>query len=135
MDGVSGETLLRWTRCSWQSAHTPADDVRMSSLEVLLPEDLKKRVQLNHARLTSCVFDHLDDNAVGAVALRLAVAARLGGRLSFVLSVTALQENRCRSIMSWSACHGRAQKAVMSVGGCFGHRMSQDRASPCRDAS
>ena len=35
------------------NAHTLAEDIRMSSLEALLPDDLKKHVQLNRARLTS----------------------------------------------------------------------------------
>ena len=30
-----------------------AEDIRMSSLEVLLPDDLEKHVQLNRARLNS----------------------------------------------------------------------------------
>ena len=33
--------------------HTLAEDIRMSSLEALLPDDLEKHVQLNRARLTS----------------------------------------------------------------------------------
>ena len=35
------------------NAHTLAEDIRMSSLEALLPDDLEKHVQLNRARLTS----------------------------------------------------------------------------------
>ena len=35
------------------NAHTLAEDIRMSSLEALLPDDLEKHVQLNSARLTS----------------------------------------------------------------------------------
>ena len=35
------------------SAHTLAEDIRMSSLEALLPDDLKKHVHLNRTRLTS----------------------------------------------------------------------------------
>ena len=35
------------------NAHNLAEDVRMSSLEALLPDDLEKHVQLNRARLTS----------------------------------------------------------------------------------
>ena len=35
------------------NAHTFAEDIRMSSLEALLPDDLEKHVQLNRARLTS----------------------------------------------------------------------------------
>ena len=35
------------------NAHTLADDIRMSSLEALLPDDLEKYVQLNRARLNS----------------------------------------------------------------------------------
>ena len=35
------------------NAHNLAEDIRMSSLEVLLPDDLEKHVQLNRARLTS----------------------------------------------------------------------------------
>ena len=35
------------------NAHTLAEDMRMSSLEALLPDDLEKHVQLNRARLTS----------------------------------------------------------------------------------
>ena len=35
------------------NAHTLADDIRMSSLEALLPDDLQKHVQLNRARLNS----------------------------------------------------------------------------------
>ena len=35
--------------------HTIADDIRMSSLEALLPEDLEKHLQLNRAILTSYV--------------------------------------------------------------------------------
>ena len=35
------------------NAHNLADDIRMSSLEALLPDDLEKYVQLNRARLTS----------------------------------------------------------------------------------
>ena len=34
-------------------AHTLAEDIRMNSLEALLPDDLEKHVQLNRARLTS----------------------------------------------------------------------------------
>ena len=37
------------------NAHTLADDIRMSSLEAMLPEDLVKHVQLNRARFTSYV--------------------------------------------------------------------------------
>ena len=35
------------------NAHTLAEDIRMSSLKALLPDDLEKHVQLNLARLTS----------------------------------------------------------------------------------
>ena len=35
------------------NAHTLAEDIHLSSLETLLPDDLKKHVQLNRARLTS----------------------------------------------------------------------------------
>ena len=35
------------------NAHNLAEDIRMSSLEALLPDDLEKHVQLNPARLTS----------------------------------------------------------------------------------
>ena len=35
------------------NAHNLAQDIRKSSLEALLPDDLEKHVQLNHARLTS----------------------------------------------------------------------------------
>ena len=35
------------------NAHNLAEDIRMSSLEALLPDDLEKHVQLNRARLTS----------------------------------------------------------------------------------
>ena len=35
------------------NAHTLAEDIRMSSLEALLPDDLEKHVQLNRARLNS----------------------------------------------------------------------------------
>ena len=35
------------------SAHSLAEDIRMSSLEALLPDGLEKHVQLNRARLTS----------------------------------------------------------------------------------
>ena len=35
------------------NAHTLAEDIRMISLEALLPDDLEKHVQLNRARLTS----------------------------------------------------------------------------------
>ena len=35
------------------NAHSLAEDIRMSSLEALLPDDLEKHVQLNRARLTS----------------------------------------------------------------------------------
>ena len=35
------------------TAHTLAEDIRMSSLEALLPDDLEKHVQLNRARLYS----------------------------------------------------------------------------------
>ena len=50
------EDLVR--RCSSRrdaqgNAHNLADDVRMSSLEALLPEDFKKHVLLNRSRLTS----------------------------------------------------------------------------------
>ena len=34
------------------NAHNLAEDIRMSSLEALLPDDLEKHVQLNRARLT-----------------------------------------------------------------------------------
>ena len=36
------------------NAHNLAENIRMSSLEALLPDDLEKHVQLNRARLTSC---------------------------------------------------------------------------------
>ena len=50
------EDLVR--RCSSRrdaqgNAHNLAEDIRMSSLEALLPDDLEKHVQLNRARLTS----------------------------------------------------------------------------------
>ena len=50
------EDLVR--RCSSRrdaqgNAHNFAEDIRMSSLEALLPDDLEKHVQLNRARLTS----------------------------------------------------------------------------------
>ena len=50
------EDLVR--RCSGRrdaqgNAHNLAKDIRMSSLEALLPDDLEKRVQLNRARLTA----------------------------------------------------------------------------------
>ena len=35
------------------NAHTLAEDIRMSSVEALLPDDLEKHVQLNRARFTS----------------------------------------------------------------------------------
>ena len=35
------------------NAHNLAEDIRMSSLEALLPDDLEKHVQLNRAKLTS----------------------------------------------------------------------------------
>ena len=35
------------------NAHSLAEDIRMSSLEAFLPDDLEKHVQLNRARLTS----------------------------------------------------------------------------------
>ena len=35
------------------NAHNLAEDIRMSALEALLPDDLEKHVQLNRARLTS----------------------------------------------------------------------------------
>ena len=35
------------------NAHNLAEDISMSSLEALLPDDLEKHVQLNRARLTS----------------------------------------------------------------------------------
>ena len=35
------------------NVHILAEDIRMSSLEALLPDDLEKHVQLNHARLIS----------------------------------------------------------------------------------
>ena len=35
------------------NVHTLAEDIRMSSLEALLPDDLEKHVQLNRARLNS----------------------------------------------------------------------------------
>ena len=39
------------------NAHNLAEDIRMSSVEALLPDDLEKHVQLNRARLTSyCVL-------------------------------------------------------------------------------
>ena len=38
---------------SQRNAHTLAEDIRMSSLEALLPDVLEKHVQLNRARLTS----------------------------------------------------------------------------------
>ena len=37
------------------NVHSLAEDIRMSSLEALLPHDLEKHVQLNRARLNSCV--------------------------------------------------------------------------------
>ena len=40
-------------RDAQENAHTLAEDIRMSSLEALLLDDLKKHVQLNRARLTS----------------------------------------------------------------------------------
>ena len=52
------ENLVR-RYCSGRDAqgnpYTLADDVRMSSLKALLPNDLEKHVQLNRARLTSYV--------------------------------------------------------------------------------
>ena len=36
------------------NAHSLAEDIRMSSLEALLSDDLDKHVQLNRARLNSC---------------------------------------------------------------------------------
>ena len=36
------------------NAHNLAEDIRKSSFEALLPDDLEKHVQLNRARLTSC---------------------------------------------------------------------------------
>ena len=36
------------------NAKSFAEDIRKSSLEALLPDDLEKRVQLNRARVTSC---------------------------------------------------------------------------------
>ena len=39
------------------NVHTLEEDIRMSSLEALLPDDLEKHVQLNRARLTSyCIL-------------------------------------------------------------------------------
>ena len=35
------------------NAHNLVEDIRMSSLEALLPDDFEKQVQLNRARLTS----------------------------------------------------------------------------------
>ena len=35
------------------NVHSLAEDIRMSSLEALLPDDLEKHVQLNRARLNS----------------------------------------------------------------------------------
>ena len=51
------ELLVR--RCSSRrdaqgNAHNLAEDIRLSSLEALLPDDLEKHVQLNRSRLTSC---------------------------------------------------------------------------------
>ena len=40
-------------RDAQENAHSLAEDIRMSSLEALLPDDLEKHVQLNRARLTS----------------------------------------------------------------------------------
>ena len=41
-------------RDSQGNAHILAEDIRMSSLEALLPDVLEKHVQLNRAKLTSC---------------------------------------------------------------------------------
>ena len=53
---VKIEDLVR--RCSSRrgaqgNAHNLAEDIRMSSLEALLPDDLEKHVQLNRAKMTS----------------------------------------------------------------------------------
>ena len=42
-------------RDAQRNARTLADDIRISSLDAVWPRDLKKHVQLNHARLTSSV--------------------------------------------------------------------------------
>ena len=39
-------------RDAQENVHTLAEDIRMSSLEALLPDDLEKHVQLNRARLS-----------------------------------------------------------------------------------
>ena len=47
---------MRWyssRRDAQGNAHTLAEDIRMSSLEALLPDDLEKNEQLHRARLTS----------------------------------------------------------------------------------
>ena len=40
-------------RDAQRNAHTLSDDIRISSLEALLSDDLEKHVQLNRASLTS----------------------------------------------------------------------------------
>ena len=50
------EDLVRRFCCRQDAqgdAHTLAQDIRMSSLEALLPDDLEKHMQMNRARLTS----------------------------------------------------------------------------------
>ena len=50
-----GDLVRRYSsrRDAQANAHNLAEDIRMSSLEDLLPDDLEKYVQLNRARLTS----------------------------------------------------------------------------------
>ena len=51
-----GDLVRRYSsrRDAQGNAHGLAEDIRMSSLEALLPDDLEKHVQLNRSRLTSC---------------------------------------------------------------------------------
>ena len=49
-----GDLVRRCQRDAQGNAHNLAEDIRMSSLEALLPDDLEKHVQLNRARVTSC---------------------------------------------------------------------------------
>ena len=42
-----------WSARCQGNVHSLSDDIRMSSLEALLPDDLEKHVQLNRATLNS----------------------------------------------------------------------------------
>ena len=61
------EDLVR-RYCSRRDAqgnvHTLAEDIRTSSLEAWLPDDLEKHVQMDRARLNSCTLERGDQNVL-----------------------------------------------------------------------